>query len=61
MLSSKQHSDEHASDLLICCVPAIVRYSVLAVNENLHEADLLLQRTFDQKREPSVLSFTKIC
>ena len=60
MLSSKEHSNEHASDLLICCVPAVVRYSVLAVNENLHEAELLLQQTFDQKCDPSVLSLTKL-
>ena len=36
MLSSKQHSNEHAGDLLITGVPAIVGQLVLAVNENLH-------------------------
>lgn len=56
MLSREEHSNEHASDLLICCVPALVRYSVLAVNEHLHGAEVLLERFVDQEREPQLLA-----
>ena len=35
MLSSKEHSNQHACDLLICSVPSIVCQPVLAVYKDL--------------------------
>ena len=52
MLSRKEHSNEHAGDLFICRVSALVCNSVLAVNEHLHRAEVLLEWVIDQECEP---------
>lgn len=58
MLARKEHSNEHAGDLLISCVPALVCYSVLAVDEHLHRAEVLLEWVVDQECELQLLAFT---